>query len=96
MDDNWNEVITECKELVSQWDQLSIYLGLSSRVIEKIGKNNKSETFNCMCEAVKEWIKQNYLTKKYGKPSWRTLLNAVAMLDMLLCKKLAAKHTMSC
>ena len=35
---------------------------------------------------------QEYNTEKYGMPSWTTLLKSVAKVDMLLFKKLAAKH----
>ena len=39
-----------------------------------------------------EWIKQNYNTEKYGLPSWRTLLSAIAEVDKRLFKQLAAAH----
>ena len=39
-----------------------------------------------------EWIKQNYPVEKYGVPSWKTLLEAVAELDQRLFKELAEKY----
>ena len=47
---------------------------------------------DCLNEALKEWIQQNYNTGKYGLPSWRTLLEGVARVNMALFKKLAAEH----
>ncbi|MCG8626966.1 MAG: hypothetical protein MJE68_33820, partial [Proteobacteria bacterium] len=43
-------------------------------------------------EALNQWIKQNYSTQRFGLPSWRSLLKAVATMDRRLCKDLAAKH----
>jgi hypothetical protein len=45
----------------------------------------------CLRKALFEWIKQNYSTKKYGLPSWKTLLEPVAEVDKHLFKKLAEK-----
>ena len=43
-------------------------------------------------KVLSEWIKQNYAFKKYGVPSWKTLLKAVAEVDQRLFKKLAEKY----
>ena len=43
-------------------------------------------------KVLSEWIKQNYAFKKYGVPSWKTLLKAVAEVDQRLFKKLADKY----
>ena len=39
-----------------------------------------------------QWIGQGYNTKKYGMPSWQTLLKAITLIDMRVFKKLARKH----
>lgn len=91
-EDDWNGVILECSSLAAKWDQLSGYLGLSMGTIETIIKSHPYDTSGCWNEALKLWIKQNYNTEKYGVPSWRTLLKAIAMVDKLLFKKLADNH----
>ena len=90
-EDDWNEVIKECSSLAAKWEQLSGYLGLSIGRIDTI-KRNFSDATDCWNEALKQWIKQNYRTVRYGLPSWRTLLEAVARVDKLLFRNLADKH----
>jgi hypothetical protein len=89
-EDDWNIVIKECSSLAAEWKQLSGYLGLSIGTIDIIKEN--SSAAGCWNEALKQWIKQNYRTAKFGYPSWRTLLEAIARVDKLLFKKLADKH----
>ena len=87
--DDWNVVIIECGSLAADWEKLSGYLGLSFELIDNIkGADNSS----CWNEALKQWIKQNHNVEKFGEPSWRTLLKAVAKVDKLQFKKLVAEH----
>ena len=88
-------MIIECKSLSSNWEKVSGYLGLSFELIETIKRDNPRDSAGCWNEALKEWIKQNYDTKSFGRPSWRSLLKAVAEVDNLLFERLAAKHSQS-
>ena len=88
--DDWNIVVIECKSLAAKWEELSIYLGLSFEVTDNI--KGSGDNHHCWSETLKHWIKQNYNTEKFGLPSWRSLLTAVAKVDKLLFKELAAKH----
>ena len=87
--EDWNTVVIECRPLAAKWRDLSIYLGLSCDVIDNI---KGSDNYHCWSEALKNWIKQNYNTKKYGVPSWRSLLRTVAKVDKLQFKNLARQH----
>ena len=89
---DWNIVIMECRSLAANWEQLSGYIGLSFDLIDSIKGNHPSNNSGCWNEALKQWIKQNYETDKFGKPSWRTLLKAIALVDKRLFKKSAADH----
>ena len=91
-EDDWNDVIKECSSLAAKWEQLSGYLGLSIGTIDAIKENFPNNAVGCWNEALKQWIKQNYRTARYGYPSWRMLLEAIARIDKLLFKKLADKH----
>ena len=82
-------MVIECKSLAAKWRELSIYLGLSCDVIDNI---KGSDNYHCWSEALKNWIRQNYDTEKFGIPSWRSLLRAVAEIDKLMFRKLAEKH----
>ena len=88
--DDWNIVVIECKSLAAKWEQLSIYLGLSFEVTDNM--KGSGDNYHSWSEALKHWIKQNYNTKKFDVPSWRSLLAAVAKVDKLQFKELASKH----
>ena len=84
-------MIMECRSLAANWEQLSGYIGLSFDLIDNIIGDHPSNNSGCWNEALKQWIKQNYETEKFGKPSWRTLLKAVSLVDKRLFKNLASR-----
>ena len=85
-------MVIECKSLAAKWRELSIYLGLSCDVIGNIKGSGDNSYYHCWSEALNQWIRQNYDTERYGVPSWRSLLRAVAEVDKLMFRKLAKKH----
>ena len=91
-EDDWNVLIDECSSLCSRWDRISGFLGLRPSLIASIRRNNPNDNAGCWNDALLEWISQNYNTEKFGDPSWKTFLTAVAKVDKLQCKKLAANH----
>ena len=93
---DWNSVVIACKTLSLRWQELSVNLGISPSDIGKFAKNHPQDVSGCLSDALVHWIRQNYDTKQYGLPSWRTLLRAVAQLDKLLFKKLASEHPVLC
>ena len=82
----------ECSPLASKWQQLSAYLGLKLSIIDRIKSDFPNDSLGCWSEALKEWIRMNYDVQKYGEPSWRTLLKAIAKVDKLYFRRLAAQH----
>ena len=91
-EDDWNIVIDECSSLTAKWEQLSGFLGLRLSLINSIKDNHPGDNCACWNEALKQWITQNYTTRRFGEPSWGTLLKAVAKVDKLQFKNLAAMH----
>lgn len=79
----------ETRSLASNWNQLSILLGLPSELIDNI-RCKAGDNYYYWSEALKQWIQQNYNTKMFGKPSWRNLLKAIAKVDKLQFKELTA------
>ena len=86
--EDWNLVVMETASLGFNWEKLVVYLGLSFDLID----NTIRKASDSWSEALKQWIKQNYNTKKYSEPSWRTLLRAVAQVNKLQFRTLADKH----
>ena len=91
-EEEWNIVIIKCSSLAAKWEQLSGYLGLSIGMIDSIKADHHGDCAGCWNEALKQWIKQNYKTEVFGKPSWKVLLRAIALVDKLLFKKLEKEH----
>ena len=89
---DWNKLIIESSSLCDQWDTIAGYLGLEPSKIAGIKRNNPNDIAGCWNGALLEWIRQNYDTKAFGEPSWRTFLKAVALVNNLQFKKLAANH----
>ena len=92
MEDDRNMVFEECSPLASKWQQLSAYIGLKLSIIDRIKSDFPSDSLGCWSEALKEWIKMNYDIQRYGKPSWKTLLKAIAKVDNLRFRRLATEH----
>ena len=88
---DWNSIVMECKSLSAKWEKLSIYLGLPPDKIDTIKRDNH-DAENRWSQALLAWIRQGYETKKYGKPSWRTLLRAIAEENKHLFDKLSQSH----
>ena len=91
-EDDWNILIDKCSSLCAQWDRIAGFLGLRPSLIASIRRNNPNDNTGCWNDALLEWINQNYNTEKFGLPSWRTFLTAVAKVDKLQFKKLAAEN----
>ena len=85
-------MIDECSSLDSKWDKISGFLGLPPSLIASIRGNHPNDNTGCWNDALLQWISQKYNTKKFGEPSWRTLLAAIAKVDKLTFKTLADKH----
>ena len=92
VEEDWNVVMRECISLSAHWENLSGFLGLSIGLIDEIKADSRISVNECWNEALKNWIKQNYKTSRFGLPSWRTLLEAIARVNKLLFKRLADSH----
>ena len=82
----------DCQHLSAKWEVLSAHLGLPASTVDTIKHDNSGDASACWIKAILEWIKQNYNVDRYGKPSWRTLLRAVLVVDKLLFHELRRKH----
>ena len=89
---DWNMLIIESNSLSAQWSTIAGFLGLKPSKIAEIRRDNPSDSTGCWNSALLEWISENYNTEKFGEPSWRTFLKAVALVNISLFKKLAADH----
>lgn len=90
--DDYTILIGECISLCAQWEEIAGILGLQPSLIASIKENHPNDNVGCWNDALMEWTSQNYHTEKFGLPSWKTFLTAVAKVDKMQCMNLAAKH----
>ena len=91
-DDDFADVLEAVERLAADWDKLAPYLHLRNGDIRVIRKENPGDTRACLNNTMELWLKENYNTRKFGHPSWRTLVKAVARMDMAIAKEIANEH----
>ena len=91
-DDDFADIVEAVERLAADWDKLAVYLHLRSDDIKVIRKENPGDTWACLNNTMALWLKENYNTVRFGHPSWRTLIPAVAKMDMALAKEVANEH----
>ena len=71
-------------------------LGLPAPTLSRIFKDNPGDSREALGQVVDTWLAQGYDTNRYGMPSWRKLVNAVASPaggnNHLLARKIAEDH----
>ena len=80
------------ERLAADWDKLAVYLRLRNGDIKVIRKENPGDTRACLNNTMELWLRENYNTTKFGHPSWRTLVKAVARMDKALANEIANEH----
>ena len=70
------DVATELDDVANKWKEIGLALRLRDSALTVIEEEGKS-VHGCLKEMLKLWLKQSYDVKKYGKPSWKMLAEAV-------------------
>ena len=90
--DDWNLAYIEIQRLSAKWKELGIVLGISGDKLDAIAGNHQNLT-DRLANVLQQWIGQNYNTKTFGIPSWRTLCGAIQKVsDNTFFEAVAAKH----
>ena len=77
----YRNVRTALIDIVKEWEDLGVVLGLSDAEVEKIGVDNPNDINGCMRELIKQWLKM----KGSEPPSWNSL--CTALRDPLINRK---------
>ena len=56
---------------------LGLHLGLLSRTLDVIDRNNRGDVSGCLRECLKAWLKQNDDIKSIGGPTYDSLIQAL-------------------
>ena len=92
----FNDVYEEVITMAGSWEQMAVGLKLPPPMISLIVTEHSSNPKKCLLAVVKEWLKGVCNVQKYGHPSWRLLVQAVADpiggANPALAHSIAAKH----
>ena len=80
------------ERLVADWPKLAHYLGVRNDDVKVMKTEKPGDTWACLHNTMELWLRENYNTTKFGHPSWRTLVKAVARMDMAHAKEIANEH----
>ena len=93
--DDLFEVQCEVVEVASHWRELGLALKLRPHVLEEI-KANEQDVRSRQTQVLTKWLEQCYNTGRFGPPSWRLLVDAVAhpvgASNPALAQKIADRH----
>ena len=71
-------MLTELEPVESRFYEIGIMLHLRPDVLEGIRDLNPVSSSRGMSKMITEWLKRNYNTKRFGDPTWKSLVIAVA------------------
>ena len=93
IDDDMLDVMRALRSCKANWENIGLDLHLRSSKLSEIKMSHLGDLNGCMRDMVQVWLKKNYNTAKFGEPSWRMLVEAVAEVDIGLAQRIAAKHS---
>ena len=95
-EDDFQEVMAAVIDLVGSWTELSDGLGLLPKTHSAIEEKYPKKPRACLRAVLIEWLRRNHNIEKYGHPSWRTLVQAIAnpigCNDTAMALRIAQNH----
>ena len=86
------------KDLTAEFHKIGTAFRLKSDTLKSI-KQESADNMEATIRIVDSWLKLNYNWQRFGKPSWRALVEAVASPigggNVALAMKIAKKHKIS-
>ena len=96
LDDHLFDVQSELIPVASNWKSIGIALRLKTDILENIDTKYSGDPRKCLSCMVTEWLKKNYNVEKFGKPTWKWLVETVGHsaggANMTLAGKIARRH----
>ena len=70
--------MSELNDVAHMWRSLGGAFRLRPPDLARIEKERPNDLKSCLSEMVTEWMNQSYNTQRFGLPSWKMLVEAVA------------------
>ena len=94
-EDDLTDILDELMDVLAECYKIGTRLGLKRSDLNVI-KEGKLDSVTAMERVIDYWLKQNYNVKKYGWPSWKSLVEAVQHRgggnNAALARKIAERH----
>lgn len=78
-------------EVSADWQVICTRLHVEPNTIKGLATSNKSNAVR-LNDALTEWLQQNYDYVRWGKPTWRKVVESVDKINNCLFEKIASKH----
>lgn len=69
--------LLEKKSTAENWENIGEALRLRPNKLERIRQDSTNKV-DCLCGVLNEWLEGEYNTQRFGSPSWKQLVKAVA------------------
>ena len=94
-EDDICDILDELTDVLAECYKIGTRLGLKQSDLNVI-KEGKHDLATAMERVIDYWLRQNYNVKKYGLPSWKSLVKAVQHRgggnNAALARKIAERH----
>ena len=85
--------------MAHRWNDVGLALRLNPDTLKTV-ETQYRDPKSCLREVIIEWLKKSYDTNRFGQPSWRLLVAAIAHPaggnDRALAEQIAARHNGKC
>ncbi|CAI8019655.1 Caspase-8 [Geodia barretti] len=72
------EVRDAVTDVLHKWQGVAHALGLRPAQVQTIRAKHRGDLDACMDEAISVWLRRDYMDDKFGPPTWRSLVKAIA------------------
>ena len=76
--DDLIDVKRELLDVAHNWKGVGMALRLKPALLHRIQADHPGDVKECLTEALTEWLNESYNTSRFGPPSWKLLVAAVA------------------
>ena len=94
--DNLIDVKCELLDVAHNWKGVGMALRLKPALLHRIQADHPGDVRECLTEALTEWLNKSYNVSRFGPPSWKLLVAAIANPaggnDRALAERIALKH----
>ena len=98
--DDLIDVKCELLDVSHNWKGVGEALRLKPALLSRIQANHPTDVIACLTETLTEWLNKSYNTSRFGPPSWKLLVAAVANPaggnDGALAEQIAQKYNGKC